>query len=92
MSSHENESYWHWTNGLYASLPPKELARVLPLALANLSAISRDSLAVIQPIASIGLRSPGAYPSASLAMALVGAIPLHESFPKEKPAEWRAGR
>lgn len=60
MSSHEDESYWHWTNGLYASLPPKELARVLPLALANLSAISRDSLAVIQPIARYEMRSPGA--------------------------------
>ena len=61
MSSHENESYWRWTDGRYASLPPKELARVLPpLALANLSAISRDSLAVIQPSARYELRSPGA--------------------------------
>lgn len=60
MSSHENESHWRWTDGRYASLPPKELARVLPLALANLSAISRDSLAVIQPIARYEMRSPGA--------------------------------
>lgn len=92
MSSHEDESYWRWTDGRYASLPPKELARVLPLALANLSAISRDSLTVIQPIARYELRSPRAYPSASLAMAIVGAMPLRESFPKEEPAEWCAGR